>query len=81
MLVVLKNGPGRQFREIEGEQGDDFHMRLPPYQSMLLDELKSRFGAIDQRFDTLIERIKGKGTVSENSGLKTAVRFQKFQNS
>ena len=39
--------------QLEGEQAIDFLMRLPPHQLMLLDELKSKFEATDQRFDTL----------------------------
>ena len=69
---MAKGGDFEEYNELEGERLD-FPMKLPPNQSMLLNELRSKFEAIDHRFDTLFERIKDQGTVSEKTGLSTVV--------
>ena len=42
----------------EGERDIDFPMSIRPNQSVLVNELKSKFEAIDERFDSLFEQSK-----------------------
>ena len=44
----------------EGEQGI-FPLTIRPNQSLLVEELKSKFENIDRRFDSLFERINNNG--------------------
>ena len=46
----------------EGEQGI-FPITICPNQSLLVEELKSKFENIDRRFDSLFERINNNGSV------------------
>ena len=53
---------GGEFAAQELDQGEwdiDFPMSIRPNQSVLVNELKSKFEAIDERFDSLFERLKG----------------------
>ena len=43
----------------QGERDIDFPMSIRPNQSVLVNELKSKFEAIEERFDSLFERLKG----------------------
>ena len=47
----------------EGEQGI-FPLTIRPNQSLLVEELKSKFENIDRRFDSLFERINNNGSAS-----------------
>ena len=46
----------------EGEQGI-FPLTIRPNQSLLVEELKSKFENIDRRFDSLFQRINNNGSV------------------
>ena len=47
----------------EGEQGI-FPLTIRPNQSLLVEELKSKFENIDRRFDSLFERINNNGSAA-----------------
>ena len=49
-----------------GEQTLDFPMAIRPNQSLLVDELKSKFEGIDRRFDTLFERLNDNSNFNAN---------------
>ena len=49
-----------------GEQRLDFPMAIRPNQSLLVDELKSKFEGIDRCFDTLFERLNDNSNFNAN---------------
>ena len=57
----------------QGERNIDFSMTIRPNQSVLVNELKSEFEAINQRFDTLFEHLNGNGNNLGNSSPKPVI--------
>ena len=54
----------------KGEQ-NDFPLTIRPNQSLLVEELKSKFEDIDRRFDTLFERMNNNGNAVNSPVPKT----------
>ena len=52
--------------ENRGEQTLDFPMAIRPNQSLLVEELKSKFEGIDRRFDTLFEHLNDNSNFNAN---------------
>ena len=57
--------------ENRGEQNLDFPMAIRPNQSLLVEELKSKFEGIDRRFDTLFERLNDNSNFNANPAPKS----------
>ena len=70
---MAKGGSLTTDLEDEGEQNVDFHMAICPNQSLLVEELKSKFEAIDRRFDTLFERMNDNRNIFENPAPKPVI--------
>ena len=73
---------GGDFAASDLEQGEgniDLPMTICPNQSVLVNELKSKFDAIDQRFDTLFQRLNGNGNNLRNSSPKPVISNSESQ--
>ena len=63
----------------QGERNIDFPMTIRPNQSVLVNELKSKFDAIDQRFDTVFGRLNGNGNNLGDSSPKPVISNSESQ--
>ena len=63
----------------QGEQNIDLPMTIHPNHSVLVNELKSKFEAIDQHFDTLFEHLNGNGKNLGNSSPKPMISNSESQ--
>ena len=63
---MAKGGGAMDNFESRGEQTLDFPMAIRPNQSLLVEELKSKFEGIDRRFDTLFERLNDNSNFNAN---------------
>ena len=63
---MAKGGDVTDDFENRGEQNLDFPLAIRPNQSLLVEELKSKFEGIDHRFDTLFERLNDNSNFNTN---------------
>ena len=77
--IMAKGGDFAASDLEQGERNIDFPMTIRPNQSVLVNELKSKFEAIDQRFDTLFERLNGNGNNLGNSSPKPVISNSESQ--
>ena len=63
----------------QGKRNIHFPMTIRHNQSVLVNELKSKFEAIDQRFDTLFECLNGNGNNLGNSSPKPVISNSESQ--
>ena len=63
---MAKGGDVMDDFENRGEQNLDFPTAIRPNQSLLVEELKSKFEGIDHRFDTLFECLNDNSNFSTN---------------
>ena len=61
-VIVARRGSILDGQNVEGEQ-NVFPLTIRPNQSLLVEELKSKFENIDRRFDSLFEHINNNGNV------------------
>ena len=69
---MAKQGDVMDDFENRGEQNLDFPMAICPNQSLLVEELKSKFEGIDRRFYTLFERLNDNSNFNANTVPKPA---------
>ena len=63
---MAKGGSAMDDFNNRGEENLDFPMAIRPNQSLLVEELKSKFEGIDRRFDTLFEHLNDNNNFNAN---------------